>query len=223
MVDQQRSGKAGPASRGQGMQQQAAQLKEQAQEQATQLKDHVAEGATSRLEGGKAAASGELNAVAHAIRKTSGQLREADQGGVAAYFDGAARQIEQVAGYLDRRDVRGLVRDAEGYARREPALFLGGAVALGLLTARFLRSSGAAAQDGQGNGRYGPAPALATVPAPRAPAPYPVSAPAIGRGTGAPTTGMAPPAVDTGGTLRPSLVLGTAADSGAANQGRGAR
>jgi hypothetical protein len=50
--------------------------------------------------------------------------------------------VERVTGYLRGRDVPALLRDLEGLARRQPALFLGGSVALGALGARFLLSSG---------------------------------------------------------------------------------
>jgi hypothetical protein len=163
--------------------QQAAEAKEQLQQAALGLKDQVAEQATTRLEGQKSTAAEGIGTVAQAIRGTGDQLRDREQGGIARYVDRAADQLEQFAGYLGGRDVRELVRDAEQFARREPALFLGGAFTLGLFAARFLKSSGQAtrptANDWRGsNDWYGQPSALpignprATTP-PALPAPYP--------------------------------------------------
>lgn len=125
-----------------GMQEQATEVKEQVQQAAMGLKAQVTEQATGRLEEQKSAASEGLNTVAQAIRQTGSHLRGQQQEGVAQYVDRAAEQIEQFAGYLGGRDLRQLTRDIESFARREPALFLGGALTLGLLAGRFLKSSG---------------------------------------------------------------------------------
>src|SRR5690606_40974563 len=60
----------------------------------------------------------------------------------------AARAAEQAAGQIARlsqglknKDVGELMNDAQRLARRQPALFVGGAFTLGLLGARFLKSS----------------------------------------------------------------------------------
>ena len=129
------------------MQEQATEVKDQVQQKAGEVKDLVATQATDKIEAQKAAASESLTTVAHAFRHTGQQLRGQEQEGVARYIDQAAERVEHFADYLGGRDVRELARDAEQFARREPALFLGGAIALGLLAARFLKSS---AQGGQG-------------------------------------------------------------------------
>jgi hypothetical protein len=59
---------------------------------------------------------------------------------LAQYVDRGAEQIEQFGGYLHRRDTSQLVTDVEGFARRQPLAFAGGAFALGMLAVRFLRS-----------------------------------------------------------------------------------
>src|SRR5205814_450028 len=70
----------------------------------------------------------------------------------AQYTNSLAQQIENLSGYFERKDVREMVRDVESFARRYPAYFIGGAVALGFLAARFLKSSGPR-QRTQGAGR----------------------------------------------------------------------
>jgi hypothetical protein len=69
------------------------------------------------------------------------QLQEKDQPALAQYANQAADQIERFSHYLQERDVDQLLGEAQRFARRQPTLFLGGAFALGLLAARFLKSS----------------------------------------------------------------------------------
>jgi len=176
-TNQSASATAGQAK--EQVQQKAADIKEQVQQTAADVKEQVATQATDKLSGQKDAASGSLNTVAHAFRQTGEQLRDNDQAGIADYVERAAGQVEHFAGYLNKRDIRGLAQDTEQFARREPALFLGGAFALGIFAARFLKSSGQAAQGGgQGNRRnwqgqaewYGQQPSPAIVPPPQLPA-----------------------------------------------------
>jgi hypothetical protein len=131
-------------------QQQATQIKEQVQEKAADLKETVTAQATEKIDAQKETASGSLNTVAHAFRQTGEQLRDNDQEGIAQYVDRAAGQVEQFAGYLSKRDIGTIARDTEAFARREPVLFLGGAFAVGLLAARFLKSTGSASQGSTG-------------------------------------------------------------------------
>src|SRR3546814_8495932 len=61
---------------------------------------------------------------------------------VGEYADQAARGREGFAQTLREKDLDGLVEDVGDFARRQPALFLGGAVALGFAMSRFLKTSG---------------------------------------------------------------------------------
>lgn len=53
----------------------------------------------------------------------------------------AADQLERFANRIKDQNVGDLARQAQDLARRRPALFIGSAFALGLLGARFLKSS----------------------------------------------------------------------------------
>jgi hypothetical protein len=55
-----------------------------------------------------------------------------------------------VARYLREKDLQGLTRDTETFARRHPELFLGGAFLAGMLAARFVKSSRPRAVEGTG-------------------------------------------------------------------------
>ena len=96
----------------------------------------------SRLESQKEVTVGGLDTVALAVRQTGQHLRRQEQDALGGHADGAAEMVENLSGYLRRTDVDQFVVEAEIFARRRPALFLGGVFALGFLAARFLKSSG---------------------------------------------------------------------------------
>jgi hypothetical protein len=76
-------------------------------------------------------------------------LREQDQDPIGQYADRAAEQVERFSGFLRERDADQLIGEAENLARRQPAVFLGGAFALGVLGARFLKASSSGQAGGQ--------------------------------------------------------------------------
>jgi F0F1-type ATP synthase membrane subunit b/b' len=137
------------------VQQKASQAADQVQDKAGQVADQARQQATTQLASQKERATGGLGTVAHAMRETGDHLRDQDQDTIAGYADQAADQIERLADYLRHRNVNELIGDAQDFARRQPALFLTGAFALGVLGARFLKSS----SPSQGTGsRYPDAP-----------------------------------------------------------------
>jgi hypothetical protein len=119
----------------------AAPIVDQAQEKAGQVLDQAQQQATTLLEGQKERAVDGLETVVHAAHETSQQLRQQGQETAANYTDQAAQRLERLAGYLRSHDVDELVDQAEDFARRKPQLFLVGGVTLGLLAARFFKSS----------------------------------------------------------------------------------
>jgi hypothetical protein len=96
--------------------------------------------ATSALSTQKDRAADGITAVIEAVRHTGDQLREKN-GTIAGYADSAVGQLERWSSQLRDRDVSELIDDVGAFARRRPAVFVGGGVALGLLAARFLKSS----------------------------------------------------------------------------------
>ncbi|HUQ33150.1 MAG TPA: hypothetical protein VM095_13600 [Pyrinomonadaceae bacterium] len=112
---------------------------------AGQAAGQVQEQATSRLDKGKASVVEGLGSVVEQIRQMGENLRKTDQGGVvdyaAQYGDAAADRLERFSGYLNKHDVGEIVGDVEDFARRNAAYFVGGTFLLGLLGARFLKSS----------------------------------------------------------------------------------
>ena len=133
--------------------QQGQQLAQQARQQAGELANRGSEQVKYQLTNQKHEASQRMVPVQTALRETGQQLRKQGQGSVAQYADTAADQLERFSGYLRETEVDEIVDEARGFARRRPAVFLGGAVALGFLATRFLKSSSQeAAYSGNGSG-----------------------------------------------------------------------
>lgn len=87
-----------------------------------------------------------INTVADSIRQIGENLRTGDENNqiaslVGKYGDNLAGRVEKLSSYIDDKELSELVRDVETFARRNPALFVGGAFALGVVAARFLKSS----------------------------------------------------------------------------------
>jgi hypothetical protein len=113
-------------------------------EQAQQTLGHVTERAgnflTSQADRQMERAAGGLDSVAGALEQAARQLGN-QQMGLDQYVDSAASQVRALSGYLRSNDVGEVIDDVEDVARRQPALFIGGAFVLGFLGARFLASS----------------------------------------------------------------------------------
>ncbi len=119
---------------------------DQAKDTAGQVYGTAAEKTKSTIEEQKSNLATGLTSIADSIKQVGGSLRETDkQTGIteltAKYSDTLAKQIEQISRYFDNKDLREMARDVETFARRNPAIFIGSAFAVGLLAARFLKSS----------------------------------------------------------------------------------
>jgi len=115
--------------------------------------DQVKQQASTRVNEQKERAADGLGSVASAIRQASEQLRSENQT-LASYADKAVDQIQLFADRMRDKDPAEMVRDAERFARRNPAAFVGGAFVLGLALARFLKSSGSGADEARDFGHY---------------------------------------------------------------------
>ncbi|HEY9515791.1 MAG TPA: hypothetical protein VIQ74_08945, partial [Gemmatimonadaceae bacterium] len=70
------------------------------------------------------------------------------------YVEKAANRVEQLADYVQNTDASEMADRFENFARREPGIFLGGAFTLGLLGARFIKSSRRGQRQYQGGTPY---------------------------------------------------------------------
>jgi len=146
MPDTQGAGTPGP---GVGTEQQETggtrgqirQVKDQVVGQAKTTLREARDRAGSSLADSKRQAAEQVGGVASALHSASQHLRSEQQEGIAGLADSVADQVDQVAAYLRDADFRRVARDVESAARRQPALVFGAAFALGLLGARFLKST----------------------------------------------------------------------------------
>jgi ElaB/YqjD/DUF883 family membrane-anchored ribosome-binding protein len=121
-------------------------LYDQAKSTAGQAFGAATKRATEALDEQKGTVASGLTSVAESIKQVGENLHTNEEANpiaetAAKYTNSLAQQIENISGYFERKDVRDMVRDVETFARRNPAYFIGGAVALGFLAARFLKSS----------------------------------------------------------------------------------
>jgi hypothetical protein len=121
--------------------QKASQLADQAQAKAGEAVEQARHQATSRLTVQKRQMADTMGTVASAVRRTGEQLREQEQGMVADYAQTAAERLDRFSSYLRDADVDEMLFEVENFARRQPAIFLGGALLLGFVGARLLRAS----------------------------------------------------------------------------------
>ena len=124
---------------------------EKAKSAAREVTSAAAEAATKRAQGffdtNKAATVSGLGAVAHALRSAASDM---EGGGLSGAARRAADVVEQATHALEQRDLDQLLAEAQNYARRQPAVFLGGAFAAGFALARLLKASTERAGGGTG-------------------------------------------------------------------------
>lgn len=137
-------------------------VKDQVVGQARNSLEQARDKARSSLGESKSQFADQFGTVAGALRRTSEHLRSEDQEKIAGLTETVARQVDQVATYLRGKDAAAMRTDLENLARRQPALVIGGALVLGLIGARFLKSSqsekrfrGGSRQQRVGAGDYG--------------------------------------------------------------------
>jgi ElaB/YqjD/DUF883 family membrane-anchored ribosome-binding protein len=139
----------------------AESLAEEAKERAGRLFDDTRDRVRSAIDERKEGLAQDVGDFAHALRVSASDLEDHHKAYVAHYVEQAASSVEQIADTLHRQDLGDLVRHAESFARRQPGLFIGGAVAAGFALARFLKSSAERRtieepETEEREGRYGP-------------------------------------------------------------------
>jgi len=146
----------------QGLVKDAGQLTGGLKDLATGVAGDAKQAVEGQLDSQKGRVVEGLGGVAHALRRVSTSGSD-DEGTAIApalvpYLQGAAERVERASQYFESKSLGEVARDVEDFARREPAFFLGGAFALGLLGGRFLKASQPASTSyagGQSRGRSG--------------------------------------------------------------------
>ncbi|MBC7172547.1 MAG: hypothetical protein H5U40_08985 [Polyangiaceae bacterium] len=93
---------------------------------------------SSQLTRGTAKASGDMSRLAKALQLTSAQLQD----NVASpYIEKMAARLERASHQVEELDPSEVAEQVEDFAKREPLWFIGGALAIGALGARFLKTA----------------------------------------------------------------------------------
>jgi hypothetical protein len=95
---------------------------------------------TSRVDEQKNRAADGLGGIADVFRHAGNELRMENET-LASYVDMASDQMRRFADQIRQRGVTDMLDDVSSFARRRPAVFIGGAFLIGLGIARFLKSS----------------------------------------------------------------------------------
>ena len=109
--------------------------------QAEELLDAAKERAKGIAVEQKNAAAGQIGCMARGLREAAASMQKESEF-AGKYAGQAADRLERLSSDLESADFDELVGRSERFARANPALFLGGAVAGGFLLARFFKSSG---------------------------------------------------------------------------------
>jgi len=133
----------------QGSQQALQQTQQTAGQVAGQAKDQ----ARSMFETQKGQVTDQASKISQALRQSGENLQSQNVGPAATALSTAADRLDGFSSYLQGRTADQLVQEAESFARRNSAVFLGSAFALGLVAARFLKSS--VPSSGSSSSRYG--------------------------------------------------------------------
>jgi hypothetical protein len=115
---------------------------EQVQQEAQHFTEKVKEQGQSLLTERKQATADEIGSIAKALHKTAQEMHQQEHPPmITPYAEWAGDTLESFSNTLRERDLNTLLRQTEDFARRQPGIFVGGAVVAGFLLARFLKSS----------------------------------------------------------------------------------
>ena len=125
-------------------------------ERAGALLDDAKETARSKLNEQKDMAAEGLGDMAGALHEAA-KRREQNAGHdvFADLTDSAASGLDRLSGTLRNKDVSGMLRDMESFARNQPIAFFGLALAAGFLAVRFLKASDPQSRSGYQGGYQG--------------------------------------------------------------------
>lgn len=112
-------------------------MRSKVQHLAGRAQEKVGEQVKASVDTGKHRAADTLHDVARKLIDTA----EQSGGPGARYIHQAGDQMQRLSDFLEQTDVRDMMQRTERFARRQPALFLGGAFFVGVLAARFMKNS----------------------------------------------------------------------------------
>jgi hypothetical protein len=107
---------------------------------AWQVLGGVKQRVASRVDERKNRAADGLGGIADVFRNASNELRNENET-LASCVDMASDQMRRFADQIRQKGVGDMLDDVNAFARRRPALFIGGAFLIGIGIARFLKAS----------------------------------------------------------------------------------
>jgi hypothetical protein len=126
----------------------AQELGHRAVEQAKSTAESAKQRAQSMADEGRNKIAGRMEGVARALKRTASAMQQDEnERDLSNVTDQLGTQVEKVSDWLKEHDTRDMIWRVENFARRQPAVFLGGAFVIGLAAARFLKSSGSRLED----------------------------------------------------------------------------
>lgn len=114
----------------------AAPVKEEANRMWRDAKD----AAQSAASGQQRAAAEGVGEFASALRQAADHVGADGQATTARIAQSVADGLDRLSGSLRNRDLNAMVRDVENFARAQPMVFFGAALATGFIAMRFLKS-----------------------------------------------------------------------------------
>lgn len=115
----------------------AGEVKSSAKQASREAKQQAAE----TLDENRERAADELDKIAHAARAAASDLEDQEQEGLSDYVADMAQGIGSFANSLRRKNMDELLQEAREVARRNPALFIAGSIAVGFGLSRFAKAS----------------------------------------------------------------------------------
>jgi len=117
-----------------------------AQQKAARLGDVAGAQLKSQVANQKGKVASQLVSMSDVLDDLTEQLRREQRTAIADYPETAAHQLRSLSEQLEQADLEQLLTNARRVARERPALFLGGAFAVGVLGARLMKGSASAGQ-----------------------------------------------------------------------------
>jgi hypothetical protein len=124
------------------MREQVGPLVDTMRERVGPLAEQVKEQASAVAQQQMSSAAAGLDSAAGSVNAVGERLRENNLGALSQYTDLAAEHMEKAAAWLRTTTPEEIAHDIEDFAKKQPAVFAAGALALGLIGVRFLRSTG---------------------------------------------------------------------------------
>lgn len=119
----------------------AEEFKRQALQKRDEMAEAVKSHAASYFDRQKQTLASVIQDVTDATRHCASELEQKNHPTAGEYTGVLAGQMDNLAHTLREKDLNAILSQAQDFARRRPALFLGGALALGFAAMRFLKSS----------------------------------------------------------------------------------